>query len=272
MTVPSWRRVSALLYKEWLDLSQLKIALVPIALMAGMLTLPFLIAIGIPALTGESLSDDGDIARAIETARKFWPGLAGATAEAAAQAFFFQQFLMMVVLVPVTGAMTLASHSVIGEKQSRSLEPLLATPVTTLEILLAKVLASLVPAVALAGVGFALYLAAIAVFAAPGVLGLMVSARTFLIVFGLGTLAALIALQLAVIASSWASDARSAQQIGTLVILPVIALVIGQGTGAFWLTTPLLVAIGVVLVAIWLVLLLVAIAVFDQERMLTRWK
>ena len=42
--------------------------------------------------------------------------------------------------------MSLAAHSIISEKQSRSLEPLLATPLTPTELLLAKVAAALAPA------------------------------------------------------------------------------------------------------------------------------
>ena len=42
--------------------------------------------------------------------------------------------------------MSVAAYSVIGEKQARTLEPLLATPITTFELLAAKVLGALLPA------------------------------------------------------------------------------------------------------------------------------
>ena len=48
--------------------------------------------------------------------------------DARVQLFLFQQFLLVFLLMPITGAMSLASHAVIGEKQARTLEPLLATP------------------------------------------------------------------------------------------------------------------------------------------------
>ena len=47
------------------------------------------------------------------------------------QLFLFQQFLMLFLLTPITGAMALAAHAIVGEKQARTLEPLLATPMTT---------------------------------------------------------------------------------------------------------------------------------------------
>jgi ABC-2 type transport system permease protein len=61
------------------------------------------------------------------------------------QLFIFQQFLIVFLLMPVTGAMALAAHAIVGEKQARTLEPLLATPLTTLELLMAKVLGALIP-------------------------------------------------------------------------------------------------------------------------------
>ena len=66
--------------------------------------------------------------------------------EGAIQAMIFQQFLILLVLTPVAGAMSVAAYAVVGEKQARTLEPLLATPITTFELLVAKVLGALVPA------------------------------------------------------------------------------------------------------------------------------
>ena len=69
------------------------------------------------------------------------------------QWFLFQQFLMVFLLMPITGAMALAAHAIVGEKQARTLEPLLATPITTTELLIAKVLGALVPTLAISLAG-----------------------------------------------------------------------------------------------------------------------
>jgi ABC-2 type transport system permease protein len=267
-----WSRVTTLVWKEWLDLARVRGAILPGLMMVAVLVLPFAIAIGVPALTGEDLTRDSDIERSLDAAVRFWPELRDLTPQAAVQAFFFQQFLLLVILVPVTGSMALASHSIIGEKQSRALEPLLATPVTTAELLLSKVLAAAAPALALEAVAFALYLAGIRLLADPGVFAALVSVRTFLVVLGLGPLATLIALQLAVITSSRAGDPRTAQQIGTIEILPIVGILIAQGIGFFWLTVPVILVAAAALLAAWIVLLLFGVAVFDRERILTKWK
>ena len=91
-------------------------------------------------------------------------------------------------------------------------------------------------------------------------------------VFVLGPLAALAALQLAVCVSSRVNDARSAQQIGALIILPLAGLLVGQLTGTVSLTGGVIAAIAGGLVVFNVGLMRVGIALFDRESILTRWK
>ena len=75
------------------------------------------------------------------------------------------------------------------------------------------------------------------------------------IVFLVGPLASLLSLQLAVCVSSRVNDARSAQQIGALVILPIAGLLIAQVAGVVVLTAWLALAIAAGLVVANLVVL-----------------
>ena len=166
--------VRALVGKELLDLARNRTALVPVILVTILtLTMAFFIAVVVPTMTGHALSEDTEL---LKLSR-----LIGAhdtlSEDGQIELFFFQQFLMLFLVIPVTGAMALASHSVVGEKQARTLEPLLATPITTLELLVAKVLGALLPTLAVSLVGLALYFAGIALFAAPGVGASMASVR-----------------------------------------------------------------------------------------------
>ena len=111
------------------------------------------------------------------------------------------------------------------EKQARTLEPLLATPVTTAELLAAKVLGSFLPALLLTLLIFGLLLSGTVTFAQPGVYLALLTPQSLLVVFVAGPLAALAALQMAVCVSSRANDARGAQQIGAIIILVYSAFV-----------------------------------------------
>ena len=97
------------------------------------------------------------------------PELAGLAGNALIQAFLFHQFALLLLLVPVVAATSLATHAVIGEKQSKALEPLLATPISTIELLIAKTLTPFVFALALTWFAAALYVAGIFALGEPGV-------------------------------------------------------------------------------------------------------
>jgi ABC-2 type transport system permease protein len=264
------KRTVALLEKELADLRQNPALFMPAALTGFFsILLPFIVAIIIPQVTGERLSDSSDFQLAIQVYRD-QPSLRQLDSEGAVQAWIFQQFLVLLVLTPVAGSMSVAAYSVIGEKQARTLEPLLATPITTFELLAAKVLGSLVPALLLTLGCFTCYVLGVVLFAQPGVFRVLFTPRSLGIVFLVGPLAA--ALQLAVCVSSRVNDARSAQQIGALIILPIAGLLVMQLTGSFQLTAAVIALITAALAAINAVLMLVGIGLFDRESILTRWK
>jgi ABC-2 type transport system permease protein len=265
-------RVLALIGKELADLRQNPALFVP-AVLTGFfaVVLPFFVAVIVPYLSGEQLSESSDFQIAIEMYRN-QPSTRVLDAEGAIQAWIFQQFVLLLVLTPIAGSMSVAAYTVIGEKQARTLEPLLATPLTTLELLGAKVLASLLPAIALAIVCFGCYLGGVALFARPGVAWTLLTPRPLGIVFLLGPLASLAALQLAVCVSSRVNDARSAQQIGALIILPVAGLLVAQLTGNAVLTVPRILLIAAILAVANAALMRIGVALFDRESILTRWK
>jgi ABC-2 type transport system permease protein len=265
-------RIVALLGKELADLFRNRSILFP-AMVTGAISmlLPFFIAIAVPYFTGERLSDSSDFQVAVTMYRE-QPATRSLGAEAAVQAWIFQQFLILLVMTPIAGAMSIAAYAVIGEKQSRTLEPLLATPISTVELLTAKVLGALLPAVAISVGCFAVYVALIAMLADPGVARVMLTGRSLAIVFALGPLAALAALQLAVCVSSRVNDSRSAQQIGALIILPVTGLFVAQISGSVVMTASLIASISAGLVVANVILMRIGVALFDREAILTRWK
>jgi ABC-2 type transport system permease protein len=265
-------RVLALLSKETLDLRQ-NPAIFLAAALTGFFSMliPFFVAIIVPYATGERLSDSSDFEVAIEMYRN-QPGARDLDPEGAIQAWIFQTFLIFMTITPVAGAMSVAAYSVVGEKQARTLEPLLATPIATVELLAAKVLGALLPALGLTIGFFSLYLAGVAVAARPGVYRILLTPRSLAIMFVLAPLISLAALQLAVCVSSRVNDVRSAQQLGALVILPIFGLMLAQLLGALQLTMPLITGIALMLAVLNIGLLWVATTLFDRESILTRWR
>jgi ABC-2 type transport system permease protein len=263
-------RTLALLAKELTDLRRNPGVFAP-AILTGViaLVLPFIVAVGIPYFTGERLSDSSDFRAVVEAHRA--RGGTEAEVEGAVQAWIFQQFLVLIALSPVAASMSIAAYSVIGEKQARTLEPLLATPLTTLELLAAKVLGALVPALALTFILAAIYVVGIAVLAGPAAARGMLTPQSLTVMFVLTPLAALAALQLAVCVSSRVNDPRSAQQIGALIILPMAALLVLQLLGLVTVTMTVLLGIAAGLVILNALLLWAGVVLFGRESILTRW-
>lgn len=263
-------RIRALLGKEFIDLRLNPSVFLPVGIVGIMsLVIPFVIAIVVPAVTGERLSDSPDFEMALEQQQvRQTPGL---DPEGAVQVWLFEGFLLFMLIVPVVVATGISSHSVVGEKHARTLEPLLATPISTFELLAAKTLGAWLPSIGLALLCFGAYIGGIGLFAEPGVVPALLSTRSFSVVLLLGPLASLAALQATVCVSSRAKDERSAQQWGSLIVLPIAGSLIAPFLGVEMTLAIVLTGVGVLLV-VNVILMRVAIRLFDRESILTRWK
>jgi ABC-2 type transport system permease protein len=265
-------RIATLIGKELREFRASPTALAPVALLMVMCTaVPFVLVVIVPWATGQSLTSDKAIQLVVATARGRTPELARLAPDAATEGFLFQQFLLLYLIVPIVGAVSLAAYSVVGEKQGRTLEPLLTTPMSTVEILVAKVLASFLPSLIIEAVGLSVYFLMVGVAGSPGVLRSLVSMRSVLLVGVLGPFASLAALQATIAVSSRVNDPRSAQQVAVLVILPLVGMLIGQVVGSFFLTTSILLLVCAAMITTWILLILLSVALFERETILTRW-
>lgn len=269
----SRQRIGAVARKDAAELVRNPGAILPaIAMSLGSLVPAFIVVIGAPMIAGETLQQSGEFADEAQAAAVLVPELANLTGNALIQAFLFHQFLLLLLLVPVVGAMALATHAVIGEKQSRALEPLLSTPISTVELLAAKTLTPFVFSLGLTWITGLLYMAGILAVGEPGVWRSILGFRTFLMFVVLGPLVELAALQLSVIVSSRASDPRSAQQISSLMILPITAVFVAQLMASSIVSHAEIMIGAFGCLVLNAILLWIGVRVFQRETILMRWK
>jgi ABC-2 type transport system permease protein len=181
---------------------------------------------------------------------------------------WFGMFLVMPVFVPIL----ISSQSVAGEKERRTLEPLLASPVTAVELVAGKSLASLVPAVLITWTAFVLLCVGVDVVAWPLGQGLLMPNRLWL--FGMLVLAppfAFFGNGVAVLISARVAEARTAQQLSALVVLPFVGLVAGQVAGVLNAGLAYYAVQGGVVLVLDVALLWASIRVLDRERLISRW-
>jgi len=268
----SWSRIAALTRKDVEEVRRQPGVLIPaVAMVAAVASPGFLLLIVAPRFTGVALADP-DLVAAAESISAQLPALNNLTPEGRAQAFLLQQFLMFSLLVPIFAALSLAAQAFVGEKQSRSLEPLLTTPITVPELLLGKVLTPLLLALLLMAATYLLHLVVMLTLGEAGVWLTLFLPRTLTLYLLIGPLVSVTALLSAAIVSSRANDARSAQQLGGLIVLPLTGLFVAQLAGQFLVTTTALALTAAALLIVNLGLVWLGVRVFQRETILLRWK
>jgi len=192
---------------------------------------------------------------------------------AALAAVLAKNWLPMFLVLPIFLPILLAAQSIGGERERRTLEPLLATPISTLSIILGKSLAALLPAIAITWIAAALFCLGVD-WVTWRALHLLVL-PDFPWIFSSILLAPLLALfgnALAVVVSARVLDPRAAQNIAATTVVPLLGLLVVQLAGRislgprFYLLFALFAALAD-LALIWL-----AVRLFDREELLTRWR
>lgn len=177
-------------------------------------------------------------------------------------------FLSMPAFLPVL----IASQSVAGEKERRTLEPLLATPVTALDVVLAKSLSAVLPALGITLIAFALFAAGADWLCAPALGYLPLPDRHFLFcLLVLAPLLSFFANCVSVTISARVGDVRLAQSLSGLVVMPIFGVLALQFAGLLTLGGWAYPAVAVGALLADLALLRLAVYMFDRDRLLTRW-
>ena len=167
----------------------------------------------------------------------------------------------------------IASYSIVGEKVEKSLEPLLATPLTDGEILLGKAIAALLPTL-------------VAMYAGATVFMVGVDAVTFgelgynyfpnwtfgVLLLILVPVAVIMSVLYSIIVSSRVNDVRSANSYGIFIFLPFLAIYFASEIGIISLDTTGILIIACILFAIDIALYFIGTAAFQREEILTKWK
>lgn len=177
--------------------------------------------------------------------------------------------LLYMLAIPIFAPSVLAAYAVAGERQQGSLEPVLTTPIPREEFLLGKALAALVPAVGIAYLVYAVFIACVALFAQPGVAAAILRPPDIAAQLLLTPLLAGLSTWIGIAVSTRSSDVRVAQQLSLLAVIP---LVLVTSLIAFDVIHPsarlAAILVGALLVADILGWRIVA-PLFDRERLVT---
>lgn len=204
----------------------------------------------------------------------FFPGLMNFTAQQAVDfvarygapiiADRLIPFLLMVVgFFPISVSLVIALESFVGEKERRSIEPLLSSPLTDVQLYLGKLMAVIFPPLVASFLGISVYL--IGVFRQVG----WVPDPTLLFqVVALAAVQSLVMVSGAVVVSSQTTSVRAANLLASFIIIPMALLLVGESMIMFWARYHILwwAIFGQAIIA-WL-LIRTGIAHFNREELL----
>jgi ABC-2 type transport system permease protein len=258
-------RVRTVIEKEWAEVFKNRMVLWTVLLLPLLLTaLPIIMLIGMRDIATSGTT--GDLPPG------FLEACGGLAAGECFQVYLLNIFLLMFMMMPLAIPVAIAAYSIVGEKTTRSLEPLLATPLRTEELLAAKSLAAVLPAVLATWLGFAIFLLAVPLVTSPNVVRVMAGPVWLLAVLVIGPLLAVLAVNFALIVSSRVSDPRVAEQVSMVIIVPLLGFMFGQIAGVLVMSVKLMLISAVILTAVDAALIYAGARMFQREAILTKWK
>lgn len=260
-------RVQTIIEKEWSEVFKNRVVLLTVGIMPLIFTIMPLVILGVMRSSVGAGGNNGDVP----------PGFAqlcaGISDTECLQVFIINEFMLMFMMMPLAIPVAIAAYSIVGEKTTHSLEPLLATPITTVELLAGKGLAAAIPAILATWGAFLIFvLATPLVGVTPAVHASLVSPTWLIAVLIVGPLMSVLAVNVAVIVSSRASDPRVAEQISMVIVVPLLMVLFGQIAGLLVVNSRLMLLVSAVLLVLDIGFVNLGARLFQREAILTRWK
>ena len=175
-------------------------------------------------------------------------------------------FLLMIVgFFPISFSLIIALETFVGEKERRSIEPLLAMPLSDLELYLGKVISATALPLAGSVLSITVYLAGLF-----WTLDYRPPLDLLLQIFALNIVSALVMVSGAVIVSSQTTSVRAANLLASFIIVPMALLIQAESIVMFWGNYEALWIVAVGLLVVTIILMRMGIRTFSREEILGR--
>jgi ABC-type Na+ efflux pump permease subunit len=264
---------------QWVARRDLKIIATSKTVVLTMIVVPLMIIVLMPAIFGyfmPVMAQAGDLSEIHQFLEMMPVPMQNRLADLSeiqmmTVALLVYLFAPLFLILPMMTASVIAAGSFAGEKERGTMEALLYTPTTDAELFLGKLLSAWLPALAITIGGFILY-------------GIVVNAAAWrtmqriffpnvmwtLLIVWLAPAAAGLGLSSMVLISSKVNTFQDAYQLGGMVVIPVIALVIGQISGVIYFSPLVVLGVGLFLWIVDAILLGFGIRTFKRSEILAR--
>ena len=172
-------------------------------------------------------------------------------------------FLMIVGFFPISVSLVIALDSFVGEKERRSIEPLLNTPLEDWQLYMGKLISSTVPPLLSSYIGMTVYVVGLAIKDIP-----LPPPAIFWQIIILTTVQAFMMVAGAVVVSSQATSVKAANLLASFIVIPSAFLIQGESVLMFWGTNASLWWVVFGLLVLTILLARIGLSHFQREELL----
>ena len=271
----NWRGIRAVMTKDLTVVLRTKMVVLPMILMPVFLQVLMPAGFGLAAyLAGDSIAGESND---LDTMIQWMPEEEQQRFEEQSPGQVFLEIMLvyafapMYLIIPMMVSSVIAADSFVGERERKTMEALLYTPLTDSELLLAKMLTAWFAAVTVGVGSFLLYILVVKLVGLLVVGGIAFPNLMWLVlVFWVSPAVAGLGLGVTVLVSRRVNTFQEAYQLGSMIVLPVVALMIGQFAGVLTLSVLLAIGIGA---GVWLINALIfwfGVKTFNRDTLIAR--
>ncbi|MFK7804337.1 MAG: stage II sporulation protein M [Anaerolineae bacterium] len=170
--------------------------------------------------------------------------------------------LLVVGFFPTSFSLVIALEAFVGEKERKSLEPLLATPLTNYQLFVGKLMAAVLPPVMASYVGIAFYALGVTFVVGP------MDPDAIILAVALTTIQAFLMVSASVVISSQATSTRAANMLASFIIVPMSILLQVEGYFMAFQNYSILWMILAAVIVLAVIFIRIGIQTFDRESLL----
>lgn len=274
MTRFPWRSIRTLIWKDLIVVLRSPMILLPMIILPIVLQVLLPVGLGLAVVYApESIQADPDLQRMLASVPPSMLAEFGPLSEAGRLLVLMLVYLFapLFLIIPMMVASVIAADSFVGERERKTLEALLHTPLNDGQLLFGKLMAPWLAAQAVSLLSFLIYSVAVNAVSYP-VIGRIFfpNGLWFILVLWVVPAAAGLGLGVTVLLSSRVNTFQEAYQAGGLVVVPIVGLVLAQVSGVVFLSTGLAFGLGLLLWLLDAAILALGRGTFNREDLLTR--
>ncbi len=258
----------ALIKKDLYEITSTKMVIVPMAIVPIILTILIPLAL---IISVNYIGDASEVLREFGSLQKKLPSVyqTYSSAQLVIKIAINYLFPAYFLIIPIMCAGIIGASSFVGEKEHKTMETLLYTPISMEQLLRAKILGVFLPS----------YIITLLSFIAFGVIiniggftyfggFIFPDIKWLIIILWISPTISFLSLTLTVMVSAKAKTFQEAQQVSGILVLPIILLLVGQITGVIMLNNFIMFTAGAVLLIFDYILIKRISSTFIPEKLI----